>query len=683
MLRLHGLVRFPWPARLSHVVYLVAVLCTLPGTATATGESTNGFPSWQERVIHAWINRARSDPQFEMAACGAACGESACYTAKAPLSYSLPLNRAARFHSDEQLRQNYFAHDSACTVVSDISSKYPATCDGSASCACVGGVKACSPTCTTFGPRVSLFGASPSGEIIASPTDPNQAFYLWLFENSLPATCAFSSSNGHRWLILTSTGAVGAGVSGPAVGDFGSGSAPAKIPSGSHYPRQAASIDIWANWFDTLAPSVARVNIDGACTAMTLKRGTAQNGAFSATLTGLASGCHRYYFEYKDALGAAVTYPTTGSLGIGPAASCPDWDVARAVTCDLFTLAVTKTGTGSGTVTSAPTGISCGADCSEPYIAGTIVTLTAAPLAGSLFTGWSGGGCSGTTPCVVTINADTTITANFFALTVPGAPTLLSATPGNGQATLTFSAPSQNGGTPVITYAALCDGTPDVTGNTPTSPVTLTGMTNGQSYLCSVSATNAIGTGASAGHIWVTPSTGTPLSLVAVKSRKLHGAPPPFDLPVSLGVDATGAVSVEPRFIGTAHTLAFQFNAAIFSTGTVTATDTISGSIAGVTVVASGNDVVVTLPSLPDARRVTITLTNVNGANVNATAAIGFLIGDVNSTGAVNAADISGIKSRLTQSVGAGNFRFDLNASGTVDSTDAQSAKTRSGRVLP
>jgi hypothetical protein len=77
------------------------------------------------------------------------------------------------------------------------------------------------------------------------------------------------------------------------------------------------------------------------------------------------------------------------------------------------TLTVSKSGTGSGTVTSTPSGIDCGADCSESYSGGTVVTLTASPDGGSIFGGWSGA-CSGTDTCQVTMNSNTTVIASFI-----------------------------------------------------------------------------------------------------------------------------------------------------------------------------------------------------------------------------------------------------------------------------
>src|SRR5206468_4026305 len=76
-----------------------------------------------------------------------------------------------------------------------------------------------------------------------------------------------------------------------------------------------------------------------------------------------------------------------------------------------FALTVSKTGAPSGTLSRPPAGISCPAGCSASFATGTAVTLTATPAAGSTFTGWSGGGCSGTGTCAVTLNAATTVTA--------------------------------------------------------------------------------------------------------------------------------------------------------------------------------------------------------------------------------------------------------------------------------
>ena len=80
---------------------------------------------------------------------------------------------------------------------------------------------------------------------------------------------------------------------------------------------------------------------------------------------------------------------------------------------DAPMLTVTKAGSGSGTVTSSPSGISCGTDCTEQYALNTGVTLTATATAGSSFTGWTGA-CSGSaSTCTVSMNAAKTVTATF------------------------------------------------------------------------------------------------------------------------------------------------------------------------------------------------------------------------------------------------------------------------------
>ncbi len=105
------------------------------------------------------------------------------------------------------------------------------------------------------------------------------------------------------------------------------------------------------------------------------------------------------------------------------------------------TLTVVKSGSGTGRVTSAPPGIDCGADCGEAYPPGTEVTLTAAADPASTFTGWSGGGCTGTGPCTLTLASDTTVTAAFAAEDPGFAPTLTVRRIGAGTGTVT-SAPA-------------------------------------------------------------------------------------------------------------------------------------------------------------------------------------------------------------------------------------------------
>lgn len=80
----------------------------------------------------------------------------------------------------------------------------------------------------------------------------------------------------------------------------------------------------------------------------------------------------------------------------------------------LPTLTITKTGTGSGVVTSNfPRDINCGSVCSRSYASGNSLTLTARPDSGSTFAGWSGGTCSGIGSCTFTIRADISVTATF------------------------------------------------------------------------------------------------------------------------------------------------------------------------------------------------------------------------------------------------------------------------------
>ena len=128
-------------------------------------------------------------------------------------------------------------------------------------------------------------------------------------------------------------------------------------------------------------------------------------------------------------------------------------DAAKTVTATFnkagqFLLTVTKNGNGTVSSTSAPTQpsqINCGSTCTATYPAGTQVTLTASPdtASGATFSGWSGGGCTGSsTTCTVTMDADKPVTATFSAATQRTLTVTPSGPSGSGTVTST-SSPTQ------------------------------------------------------------------------------------------------------------------------------------------------------------------------------------------------------------------------------------------------
>jgi hypothetical protein len=180
--------------------------------------------------------------------------------------------------------------------------------------------------------------------------------------------------------------------------------------------------------------------------ALTVARAGAGAGTVTSSPAGISCGadCSESY-----AGGTVVTLsasPAAGSWfgGWSGDADCGDGLVtmtaARNCTATFNvaanTLTVSKAGTGSGTVTSNPAGISCGADCTETYGSGTVVNLTATPAAGSVFAGWSGH-----SDCLdgsVTMAAARSCTATFNAT---GGHALTVTRAGTGSGTVTSSPP--------------------------------------------------------------------------------------------------------------------------------------------------------------------------------------------------------------------------------------------------
>jgi len=143
-----------------------------------------------------------------------------------------------------------------------------------------------------------------------------------------------------------------------------------------------------------------------------------------------------------------------------------------------------------------------------------------------------------------------TYSLTVAAATVPGAPTIGTATAGNAQATVAFTAPSSNGGAAITAYTATSS-PGGITGTCASSPCTVTGLVNGTAYTFTVTATNAVGAGAaSAASNSVTPSTvpSAPIGVSATAGDTQ--ATVTFSAPASNGGTAITGYTVTSNPIG-------------------------------------------------------------------------------------------------------------------------------------
>src|SRR5262245_40500734 len=87
----------------------------------------------------------------------------------------------------------------------------------------------------------------------------------------------------------------------------------------------------------------------------------------------------------------------------------------------------------------------------------------------------------------------------------PEAPTIGTVTAGNATATVEFTAPADTGTAPITEYTATCaTGSAQLNKVGAASPLTVTGLTNGTQYSCSVKAKNSVGTSPASGSVSVT-----------------------------------------------------------------------------------------------------------------------------------------------------------------------------------
>lgn len=178
---------------------------------------------------------------------------------------------------------------------------------------------------------------------------------------------------------------------------------------------------------------------------------------------------------------------------------------------------------------------------------------------------------------------------------VPGAPTIGTATAGNAKATVSFTPPADNGGAPITGYTVTATDTttPANGGQTATgsgSPITVTGLTNGDTYTFTVTATNSSGPSQpSAPSNAVTPAT-------------VPGGPVIGTATASNG-DTIGQATVS-------FTRPASDGGAAITSYTVTATDVTTPANGGQTATGSGSPITVTGLTNGDSYTFTVTATN-------------------------------------------------------------------------
>ena len=121
---------------------------------------------------------------------------------------------------------------------------------------------------------------------------------------------------------------------------------------------------------------------------------------------------------------ALVPTPAAGSVFVGWSGDCEgttpcgvtltaDRNVSARFESDQVTLSITRRGNGAGVIRTANPAIDCGTRCTAAMDRGSIATLTATPLAGSVFQGWGSGGCSGVGTCTLRLDDSVSVEATF------------------------------------------------------------------------------------------------------------------------------------------------------------------------------------------------------------------------------------------------------------------------------
>jgi hypothetical protein len=336
----------------------------------------------------------------------------------------------------------------------------------------------------------------------------------------------------------------------------------------------------------SVAPDLTAIDRSAIASGATGIASKVSSGATAATTTGGEEAIGFYLDSgFGDVLSAGSGFTQRGNVSptgdiemlaedllVGAGATPNATAGTGGLTTWLMATVVFKPGSTTPTVPAAPTGVTATAGNTQASVSWTapssnggsvITSYTVTPYIGNTAQPASTVSGSPTTVSGLTNNLTYTFTVSATnsvgtgapsapsngvtptAPTVPGAPTGVLATAGDAQASVSWTAPSSNGGSPITSYTV----TPYIgtTAQPPStvsgSPMTVLGLTNNSTYTFTVSATNAVGTGAaSSPSNAVTPTVST-ASAAFVQAASTHASGS------SVAVATASAVAANDRLI--------------------------------------------------------------------------------------------------------------------------------------
>ena len=289
----------------------------------------------------------------------------------------------------------------------------------------------------TAGTNGSITGISPqtvdygsSGTAVTAVPDANYHFVNWSdgstsnprTDTNVTANLSVTANFAINTYTLTYTAGTGGsitGISPQTVAHGSSGTPVTAVPdTGYHFvdwsdgvltpARQdlnvTASLSVTANFaIDTFTLTYTAGN--GARSPG--PRQTVNYGADGTTVTAVpATGYH--FVSWSDGIQTATRTDTGITSNIAVTAN---------FAIDMFTLTITRAGSGTGTITSDVGGINCGSTCIGSFGYGSVVFLTATPSSTSSFTGWTGDYTGTDNPLQITMDGNKTVQATFTTLT--------------------------------------------------------------------------------------------------------------------------------------------------------------------------------------------------------------------------------------------------------------------------